>query len=185
MTDFRDYSGVNFTSEFLSHYGVGHDKGGHSGRYPWGSGEKSKSKKTSGSKWEKKISFRKSGSSAEVEMTKEEALKRGTAKDVLKFQGDLTNKELQDALTRIQLESKLRDIESSQMKRGKDTALKILGAIGNKIAIPMIVGAASYGVQRYIDNKFNPGSDATKKKLENFELLKKELFKSVNPPPKK
>lgn len=23
----------------LYHYGVGHDKGGHSGRYPWGSGE--------------------------------------------------------------------------------------------------------------------------------------------------
>ena len=26
-------------SKFLKHYGVGHDKGGHSGRYPWGSGE--------------------------------------------------------------------------------------------------------------------------------------------------
>lgn len=25
--------------EYLIHYGVGHDKGGHSGRYPWGSGE--------------------------------------------------------------------------------------------------------------------------------------------------
>lgn len=26
----------------LEHYGVGHDKGGHSGRYPWGSGAKKK-----------------------------------------------------------------------------------------------------------------------------------------------
>lgn len=26
-------------SEFLRHYGVGHDKGGHSGRFPWGSGK--------------------------------------------------------------------------------------------------------------------------------------------------
>lgn len=24
---------------YIMHYGVGHDKGGHSGRYPWGSGE--------------------------------------------------------------------------------------------------------------------------------------------------
>ena len=24
---------------YLSHVGVGHDRGGHSGRYPWGSGE--------------------------------------------------------------------------------------------------------------------------------------------------
>lgn len=27
---------------YLMHYGVGHDKGGNSGRYPWGSGEKAK-----------------------------------------------------------------------------------------------------------------------------------------------
>lgn len=25
--------------EFIEHYGIGHDKGGHSGRYPWGSGD--------------------------------------------------------------------------------------------------------------------------------------------------
>ena len=25
---------------YIMHYGVGHDKGGHSGRYPWGSGER-------------------------------------------------------------------------------------------------------------------------------------------------
>ena len=25
---------------YIIHYGVGHDKGGHSGRYPWGSGRK-------------------------------------------------------------------------------------------------------------------------------------------------
>lgn len=27
---------------YIMHYGVGHDKGGHSGRYPWGSGDKIK-----------------------------------------------------------------------------------------------------------------------------------------------
>ena len=25
--------------DILMHYGVGHEAGGHSGRYPWGSGE--------------------------------------------------------------------------------------------------------------------------------------------------
>ena len=38
--DFRLYAGVDFSSEFLAHYGVGHDQGGHSGRYPWGSGDR-------------------------------------------------------------------------------------------------------------------------------------------------
>ncbi len=33
------YQGVDFSSEFLAHYGVGHDHGGRSGRYPWGSGD--------------------------------------------------------------------------------------------------------------------------------------------------
>lgn len=28
-----------FESGYLAHYGVGHDKGGNSGRYPWGSGD--------------------------------------------------------------------------------------------------------------------------------------------------
>ncbi len=27
---------------YIMHYGVGHDKGGHSGRYPWGSGKNPK-----------------------------------------------------------------------------------------------------------------------------------------------
>lgn len=40
--DFRLYAGVDFSSDFLAHYGVGHDKGGHSGRYPWGSGDRPK-----------------------------------------------------------------------------------------------------------------------------------------------
>lgn len=36
MADFREYFGMDATA-FLQHYGVGHENGGHSGRYPWGS----------------------------------------------------------------------------------------------------------------------------------------------------
>lgn len=39
---FRLYAGVDFSREFLCHYGVGHNQGGHSGRYPWGSGKSPK-----------------------------------------------------------------------------------------------------------------------------------------------
>ena len=42
MADFREYDGVDFTADFIIHYGVGHEDGGHSGRYPWGSGKKVK-----------------------------------------------------------------------------------------------------------------------------------------------
>lgn len=40
MADFREYQGIDFSSMFLVHYGVGHDKGGNSGRYKWGSGDR-------------------------------------------------------------------------------------------------------------------------------------------------
>lgn len=39
MVDFRDYKGMD-ASAFLMHYGVGHEHGGHSGRYAWGSGKR-------------------------------------------------------------------------------------------------------------------------------------------------
>lgn len=37
--DFRLYQGMDL-SEFLAHYGRGHEHGGHSGRYPYGSGKR-------------------------------------------------------------------------------------------------------------------------------------------------
>ena len=39
MADFRYYAGMD-SSAFLAHYGVGHEKGGNSGRYKWGSGDR-------------------------------------------------------------------------------------------------------------------------------------------------
>ena len=41
MNDFRLYKGLD-SSPYLMHYGKGHDQGGHSGRYPWGSGKNPK-----------------------------------------------------------------------------------------------------------------------------------------------
>lgn len=42
MSDFRSFSGTDFSQEFLAHYGKGHLDGGNSGRYPWGSGKNPK-----------------------------------------------------------------------------------------------------------------------------------------------
>ena len=41
MNDFRLYKGLD-SSPYIMHYGKGHDHGGHSGRYEWGSGERPK-----------------------------------------------------------------------------------------------------------------------------------------------
>lgn len=46
MSD-RVYVGALLSEESLAHYGVGHLQGGHSGRYPWGSGKRPSSKRFS------------------------------------------------------------------------------------------------------------------------------------------
>ena len=51
---------------------------------------------------------------------KKKALESGSAADVLKFKGDLTNQELQTALTRLNLESQLSSINQRDVKTGMD-----------------------------------------------------------------
>ena len=53
------------------------------------------------------------------EEAKQKALTSGNATDVLKFQGHLTNKELQDAYTRINNERLLKDISAKENAKGK------------------------------------------------------------------
>lgn len=72
----------------LYHYGMPR----RSGRYPWGSGTRP---------------YQGLEGTPEYDDTKRKAIKSGTAKDVLAFQGDLTNQELQTALNRINMEQKL------------------------------------------------------------------------------
>lgn len=55
----------------------------------------------------------------EYEAAKEKALKSGRAKDVLKFKGDLTNQELQRAMSRIDMERRLSKISSEESSRGR------------------------------------------------------------------
>ena len=63
---------------------------------------------------------------AEFEKAKQKALASGNATDVLKFQGHLTNKELQDAYTRINNERLLKDISAKELAKGKSKVDVIL-----------------------------------------------------------
>lgn len=59
------------------------------------------------------------------ESEKQKALKSGTAADVLKYQGDLTGQQLNDALNRIRNEKALKDIAAADVKTGWDKATEI------------------------------------------------------------
>lgn len=120
---------VNFKMNdfyYLIHGGPG------SGRYPLGSGERpyqmlegSRKKRSSllsyiQSKRREKADGVKQKTEEEYRAEKERALKSGKASDILKFQGDVSNEELQRAITRLNLESQLKSMSAREMQTAMD-----------------------------------------------------------------
>lgn len=119
----------------------------------------------------------------EYARAKNEALKRGSANDILRFKGDLTNQEMNDAINRLNSEQRLSQLAASQPKKvnkGKSYVRKVLGDamnqsvqnvanqlvdagmtyVVNEIAIPAVGLGSDYKVSR----KYNNGQ---KKKDDN------------------
>lgn len=60
---------------------------------------------------------------------RERVLREGTATEVMKYQGELTNQELQNAFTRLNLESQLRGLSQKEMKTAMDKVDGIMKTI--------------------------------------------------------
>ncbi len=130
---------------YLSHGGPG------SGRYPLGSGDRpyqkfEKSRRGSSGvseyirsrrlkKEEKRRAdeIRRKIESDEIkrkhEVDKGDVLRRGTATDVLKYQGELSNQELREVAERIRLENDLRSYSKREMKSKIDEVNKIMNTV--------------------------------------------------------
>lgn len=130
---------------YLSHGGPG------SGRYPWGSGdrpyqrlEKPKSKKSGITEYiksikaknqkkqeinkqieEKKRNAQKEKIQKELEDNKERVLREGSASEVLKYQGKISNQELRNVLNRLEMEETLKKYSSKEIQSGLDKLKKI------------------------------------------------------------
>lgn len=144
---------MSYTS-YLVHGGPG------SGRYPLGSGERpyqkfERSRKGRGGisgyirrRNEKKAEEEKQKRAADIkqrqmqaeeakrfhEADKERVLKSGTATEVMKYKGELTNKELKDAIDRIDYERKLSEMSEKELKTlmsQADKAMNNLKLINN------------------------------------------------------
>lgn len=127
---------------YLSHGGPG------SGRYPLGSGERPYQKfegsrrRSSGiSEYIRSRKERKELQNKRVKENekyldkererqhdndKERVLREGSAAEVLKYQGELTNQELQNAVTRLNLESQLKSLSAREIKSATDKIDKIM-----------------------------------------------------------
>ena len=83
----------------------------------------------------------------ERELAKQRALKSGSAKEILKYQGELSNKEMQDAINRLNLEQQLTNLNKSKKVSVVDTVDKAVNAAE--------VGIKAYNAIAKINNSFN------------------------------
>lgn len=166
---------------YLSHGGPG------SGRYPLGSGERPYQKfEGSGgrrrgisgyisARRDKKIAkiskkskideARRKETEAEVkrrhDADKERVLREGTATDVLRYKGELTNQELQNAYTRLNLESSLASLSQKGIKSSMDKINSIMKNV--KTGTEWIkIGTDAYNL---IASIYNATDDGKKKLL--------------------
>lgn len=129
----------------LMHYGVKR----RSGRYPFGSGSRpyqSMKKGISGlvQKHKKKQQIKKrnenlkkarekAAENRRLAADKDRVLKSGTAREVMRYKGKLTNDELRNAVTRLNLEKQLKEYASNEVKSNMqkiDQAMKSAKQVG-------------------------------------------------------
>ena len=172
-----NYYGNVIYSDELYHYGRSKRDGAKrgSGRYPLGSGDRPNQR------W---VAFgSKSRAGEKSEADKQRAIKSGTARDVLRYKGELTNKELQDAVNRLRLEKQLEEINHETINKGKRTAAQFLGKIGERVLVPIIVGTSAWFVQReigkFLDRKLTDmglDEEAEEAMKKEFDELKNKMF---------
>lgn len=110
----------SLTSAGKKRYGDGDSSSGDSGQ-----SKKKKfsiSKKSGGKDTEQKKEQTKEQTKEEYEAAKQKALKSGSAKEVLKYKGDLTQQEMQSAMSRIRWEQEMQNISSKEVTYGKAKA---------------------------------------------------------------
>ena len=133
----------------------------------------------------------------EYESAKKKAIESGTAEDVLKFKGKLTNQELNTAVNRLNMESQLSQLNSRTVKTGMDK----VESVANKI--DRIRGATEKGISAWntfakIYNSLSPNDlptidgnykdrteaateKAAKKAKEKREKIMQKIIDSADP----
>lgn len=98
---------------------------------------------------------------ARYEAAKAQALKSGSARDIIQFKGDLTQQEMQNALNRLNLERQLSSLSAAEKKSGWDK----LTAISDKVGKATDFAEKGIKVYNTIAKVNNSLSDGPKMKL--------------------
>lgn len=120
----------------------------------------------------------------DFEEAKTKALKSGSASDVLRFKGQISNQELQNALNRINMERQLAEISSKETKSGMDKVSNLMNKVEQgRQAVEKGIGA--YNTVSKIINTFTdadlPQINGESKAKQAANAAKEKLIKSGSP----
>lgn len=114
------------------------------------------------------------------EKLKQEAIKKGSAAEVMKFKGELSNKELQDAFTRLNLERNIADISAKSVESANAKIKSLSETLGTMKDIAN-KGIDAWNIFAKINNAFSTnelptidGKSLVDKKKEEREKAEKE-----------
>lgn len=116
----------------LIHFGIPR----RSGRYPWGSGarpfqsgggpiSKRQSKKSEKTRAKQEAKM----TPEEREAEKQRVLKTGSASEILRYKGELSNQEMQQAVTRLNLEAQLSNLSAKEIESGMQKIDKVMKGV--------------------------------------------------------
>lgn len=188
----------DFESNYLAHHGILGQKWGHKNGppYPLDEGDHSSSEKKAG--WRKSLASaikdhkkkkqrvkalekarktkaenaKKAAEKQAYEDEKQRVLKSGKASEILKYQGDLTNKELSDAVSRLDWERRLNEISAKEVQTNWDKMDSLMNKVG-KVTDYVNKGANAYDAIKRVTKIFEPKDDKDKEKKEREEAINK------------
>lgn len=141
-----------------------------------------RAKKAEEKKKQEELEKKEANRKKEFEENKEKILMSGSASDVLKYKGLLTNQELQTAVNRLNYEKQLSDIKASEVKDGWDKMDKTMKRVG-QMTDWLKKGSEAYNTMAKVSNAIG-GTDLPiigekREKKEDRSAIKK-IIRSGN-----
>ena len=148
---------------YLAHYGTKK----HSGRYPWGSGERPYQSGGGPSKKQTVVATNSRGEKKTVTIRKQKKASdniRATARKVYDTRDEYTNQELKEIIERLGYEQKLIDLSKKKKSIGQKWVEDVLTDSSKKIATNALTGISDKMLKELIGIESEGGKSKKKKK---------------------